>query len=83
MEAGYGRSSGATLYCDSFRGYRGGRTTKDGTFLKIEYKNHDLLRLIKREGEIADSLANIRKLEAIEAERELARRLATETATGI
>lgn len=36
MEAGYGRSSGPRLYYDSFRGYRGSRTTKDGTFLKIE-----------------------------------------------
>ena len=82
-EAGYGRRSGAIMYYDSFRGQRTDFLTKDGTFLKIVYSNNHLLRLKEREKEIADSLEKVRELEAIEAEKELARRLATETATGI
>lgn len=82
-EAGYGRSSGPTLYHNSFRGEYTGYITKDGTFLKIVYSNNHLLRLKDRQKEVADSLEKVRELEAMEAEKELARRLATETATGI
>lgn len=82
-EAGYGRSSGPMLYHDSFRGYRVPQITKDGTFLKIEYKNYELMRLMEREQQIADSLENVRGLEAAKAQKDLAMRLATEIATGI
>ena len=81
--AGYGRSNGTRMYHNSFRGEQSYYLTKDGTFLKIEYKDHYRLALIERQKEITDSLDNVEKMRAAEAEKELAKRLATETATGI
>ena len=43
------------------------------TFLKIEYKDHYRLALIERQKEITDSLDNVEKMRAAEAEKELAR----------
>lgn len=81
-EAGY-NSSGPTLYYDGFRKQRTSYITRDGYFLKIEYKNNHLLKLIERGRTIADSLENIRKLRAVETEKELAKKLRTETAINI
>lgn len=81
-DAGY-NSSGPTLYHQSFRLQRSSSITKDGSFLKIEYKHHHLLKLIERERQIKDSLDNVQRLKEIEEEKELARKLATQPAVGI
>ena len=82
-EAGYASGGGSTLYYASYRGGKSHYITQDCCFLKIEYKDHHRLKLIERQKQITDSLQYVKKMRADEAERELAKKLATETATSI
>lgn len=81
-DAGY-RSSGPTLYHSSYRGERTSSITQDGSFLRIEYKNHRLIGLMNRDRQIKDSLENVRKIKEAAEEKIIANKLATEIATGI
>lgn len=83
LEAGYGRLSGPILYYNSFRGERCQSITKDGSFLVITYKNHYLIKQIERQKYITDSINKVESLRKIEQEKELAKKLSTEIATGI
>lgn len=82
---GYRRSNTnrPILYYNTYRGEKSEFLTQKSSFLKIVYEDKKLLQLIEREKIVADSLENVRRLKAIEKEKELARKLATEVPTNI
>lgn len=82
-EAGYASGAGTPMYYDSFTGEQTKCLTKDSTFLIIIYKNLRLTDLIKQDKIIADSLEQLKKLQEIQAEKELAAKLRNEVATNI
>ncbi len=83
-DAGYNRTGGPILYYCSYRGQRDGNCiTQDGTFLKIIYKNHELLKQKELQEYITDSLNRIKQINEIKQEKELSKKISTEIATGI
>ena len=71
------------MYFDSYRGGNTTRLTKQPYFLRITYKNYDLLHSIERQAEINDSLAFVKRMKEEQIEKERARKLATEVPTNI
>lgn len=81
---GYKSASARTaLYYESYRGERTSAITKDPGFLKITYKNLHLVKRIKRDKIIKDSLEQVKVQERMQAEKELAEKHRTEPATNI
>ena len=71
------------LYYDDYRGRPSSTLTDKASFIKIIYEDYNLLKLIEQQKIVDDSLMNAKRQKAIEEEKELARKLATEPATNI
>ena len=81
-DKGY-RSAPTGMYYDSYDGTRTSSLTRNSSFLVISYKNTYLLDMIEKQKIEQDSLRKVQEMKEIEAERELAKKLATEIPTNI
>ena len=82
-DAGYGHLDSHRMYYQSYKGQKTYHLTKEPYFIEVSYINYDYLNLIEREQFVKDSIDRVQIRKEAQREAEMARKLATELATGI